>query len=306
MNISDLQQERETGSEQNKAGQNEQETQTETAESFSQVSRSVPVVKYAGFWVRFCAFFIDNIVIMILGLIFGFVIGFLFAVSGIDRNVIVPLSQLFGILLSWGYFIYMTYNYEATFGKRAFGLRVVPTDGEQLDLGQVVLRETVGRIVSTIIFCIGYFMIGFDAKKQGIHDKIGKTAVIYADPKKSSSVKSIIAVIIVVVCVFIALISSSVLIGLNDSRMHAESAYAKLIMHQTKATGEACLKNDGSIIAPKTPLGGGKMCSIGQETFWPELEYGFKYGHVSNNSIAIIDQYGKVFKCDMRYMECNF
>ncbi|MEA1926512.1 MAG: RDD family protein [Patescibacteria group bacterium] len=306
MSISDLQQEKKAGLGQNKAGQNEQKAQTEAAESFSQISQSVQTVKYAGFWIRFCAFFIDIIIVVILGLILSFIIGFLFDVSRIDRDAIAPISQLLGVLISWGYFIYMTYNYKATFGKRAFGLCVIPTDGEQLDLGQVVLRETVGRIVSTIIFCIGYFMIGFDAKKQGMHDKIGKTAVIYANPEKSSSVIGIVAVIIAAIFVFIALISMRALTGLNSARTHAESAYAKSIINQVKISSAVCFKNNGSIVAPQTPLGGGKMCSIGPETFWPELANGFKYGYVSDNSIAIIDRHGKVFKCTMRYGECNF
>jgi uncharacterized RDD family membrane protein YckC len=40
------------------------------------------------------------------------------------------------------------------------------------------LREIIGKIVSSIILFIGYLMILWDGKKQGLHDKIAGTVVI--------------------------------------------------------------------------------------------------------------------------------
>ena len=58
------------------------------------------------------------------------------------------------------------------------GFRIIRVeDGKNVNIWQAFLREWVGRIVSSILY-IGYIYAGFDAYKQGFHDKIARTYVV--------------------------------------------------------------------------------------------------------------------------------
>ena len=58
------------------------------------------------------------------------------------------------------------------------GLHVQDENGNKPTLKQVLLREVVGKIISTIILLIGYLWILWDPKKRGWHDYIAGTYVI--------------------------------------------------------------------------------------------------------------------------------
>ncbi|QIG54977.1 RDD family protein [Altererythrobacter sp. BO-6] len=70
---------------------------------------------------------------------------------------------------------------QGTPGKRALGLIVTDLDG-----GRISPMRAVGRyfakILSTIILFIGFIMIGFTERKQGLHDMIAGTLVQKANP----------------------------------------------------------------------------------------------------------------------------
>ena len=65
----------------------------------------------------------------------------------------------------------------ATVGKMAMGLRVVTNDGQRLSFPNAIGRY-FAKIVSAIILCIGFIMIGFTERKRGLHDMIASTLVI--------------------------------------------------------------------------------------------------------------------------------
>ena len=114
-------------------------------------------VIYAGFWIRFLAAFIDALLFSIIALV-------------VNRR----LGEFSYII----YVVLMTKIYQATLGKMVVGIKVVSENSENLTWGQVILREIVGKFVSGMVFSIGYIMVGFTERKQGLHDKIAKTLVI--------------------------------------------------------------------------------------------------------------------------------
>ena len=63
-------------------------------------------------------------------------------------------------------------------GKLILGLRIVNDKGNYIGIPMAILRY-IGKILSAVILGIGYIMIAFTEKKQGLHDKIAKTYVIY-------------------------------------------------------------------------------------------------------------------------------
>ena len=56
--------------------------------------------------------------------------------------------------------------------------KVVSENQGRLSFNQIVLRETVGKLVSAFTLFIGYIMTAFTQKKQGLHDKIAGSVVI--------------------------------------------------------------------------------------------------------------------------------
>ncbi|MEN8252263.1 MAG: RDD family protein [Patescibacteria group bacterium] len=61
----------------------------------------------------------------------------------------------------------------------AIGAKVYAENGEKLTLGKIVLRETVGKLISSVIFYIGYIIAGFTSKKQSLHDIMAHSVVVY-------------------------------------------------------------------------------------------------------------------------------
>jgi uncharacterized RDD family membrane protein YckC len=175
-------------------------------------------IKYAGFWIRFVANFLDGIIIGFLSLIPVLIFAFL----GADI-----LGRLLSYVISFGYFIILTYQKEATWGKMALGLKVIPSEKEKLSLGQVFLRETIGKIVSGLILGIGYIMAGFTERKEALHDKIAKTNVVYIDPNKKNKVWIIVVVLIFVLITVVGILAAIVLVSLSSAKQKAKESSFK-------------------------------------------------------------------------------
>jgi len=64
-------------------------------------------------------------------------------------------------------------------GKLLMGCQVVDADSEEpLSVKQAVLRY-LGYYVSAFTLGLGFFWIAWDKRKQGFHDKIANTVVLY-------------------------------------------------------------------------------------------------------------------------------
>jgi uncharacterized RDD family membrane protein YckC len=136
-------------------------------------------VRYAGFWIRFVAAFIDGLILSIPQAIVR-----VFVTVANFGTMYVIASNVLSFLITWAYYVFMTNNYQATLGKKAVGIMVISSKPERLTLNQVLLRETVGKIVSALTIAIGYIMAGFTEKKQALHDMIAGTVVVYKDSNK--------------------------------------------------------------------------------------------------------------------------
>ena len=64
-------------------------------------------------------------------------------------------------------------------GKGLMGVRVIRRDGEGLSFLRSLLR-LFGYWVSTLLSGLGYLWIAIDNRREAWHDKIARTAVIYA------------------------------------------------------------------------------------------------------------------------------
>lgn len=143
---------------------------------------------YAGFWLRWVAAVIDNILLQIvilpLSFIIGIVLGGLIVGGGGDPSASGPQLMLnligagLSLVIQIGYNVFMISSArQATLGKMAMGLKVTDLYGKRITVGQAFGRE-FGKILSGLILMIGYIMAGFTAKKQALHDMLASTLVL--------------------------------------------------------------------------------------------------------------------------------
>jgi uncharacterized RDD family membrane protein YckC len=68
-------------------------------------------------------------------------------------------------------------TYQATVGKMVMKLKVVDEFGRPLTPVSSGIRN-LSKIISMLIFALGFLWILVDRKKQGWHDKIARTYVV--------------------------------------------------------------------------------------------------------------------------------
>lgn len=125
---------------------------------------------YAGFWVRTAAYILDGILLAVVNFLLGLVLA-----------EVVPnaLESIIEVLLGACYFSLMEASEnQATLGKMALGLKVGDHNGDTITLANAFGRY-FAKIVSALILCIGFMMVGWDPKCQGLHDKMANTYVFF-------------------------------------------------------------------------------------------------------------------------------
>lgn len=154
-------------------------------EEFKIENYKLEEIKYAGFGVRVLAHLIDT-VILVIGIIgISFMLGFLVGVFSIDpqKNMLTQNLQIFSNILSLfivAIIIHLWVKYGKTPGKHYLGIEIVDENTfKRITLAKSLLRY-FGYFLSTITLGIGYLMVLFTKKKQGLHDFLGNTVVIYS------------------------------------------------------------------------------------------------------------------------------
>ena len=155
-------------------------------------------IKYAGFWIRFIASFLDT---LFLALPVAIVIYFLsdgnwFDFSQYQQNLQMAMSGNVNALnsqpqtsLKWELLfevsvlivtmIFWKRWRGATPGKKLVHIKIVDSKTfEDIDNKQSITRS-IGYVVSTFTFLIGFIMVAVREDKRGLHDLLAGTVVIY-------------------------------------------------------------------------------------------------------------------------------
>lgn len=132
-------------------------------------------MNYAKRTSRFTAFLIDASILYFVSLIVKI---FLQAVTS---SSLPSMNFIFQIALSIGYYVYYQHKTGQTIGKKVMRIKVVDEHGRKPTVTVFLLREILGKFISSLILGIGYLMILWDSRRQGLHDKIARTYVIKAD-----------------------------------------------------------------------------------------------------------------------------
>jgi uncharacterized RDD family membrane protein YckC len=127
--------------------------------------------KKAGFWIRVLATWLDLILIyLVLKSLFY---TFLF----LHINLYLPTEFTY-LMLTLVYFAVSISLKGYTLGKWLLELKVVNQKDEKLSVAKSILRESILKILSAIIFFIGFIRVAFSGEKEGWHDSIVGSKVI--------------------------------------------------------------------------------------------------------------------------------
>ncbi len=145
----------------------------------------VPAVRYGGFWLRVVATIVDAIVVRLIVAPIGIMFGGMGFLAGMGGSLPRAGLAIFGggimlLLIIAGQWLYEAFlessSYQATLGKMIFGMKVADLYGNRISFARATARH-FAKILSFFVFCIGFIMVGFTERKQGLHDILAGTLV---------------------------------------------------------------------------------------------------------------------------------
>lgn len=154
-------------------------------------------VIYAGFWLRFVAYLVDNLLMSVaMGVVFiplALTTGVLAHIQVLatsrggqpDPAAVMGIVSLIltfaaiSLVLSWLYHAYFeSSDWQATPGKRVMSIYVTDMNSQRLSFLHATGRFFAKIITGLIPLGIGYIMAGFTERKQALHDMIAGTLVV--------------------------------------------------------------------------------------------------------------------------------
>jgi uncharacterized RDD family membrane protein YckC len=139
-------------------------------------------VEYVGFWKRFVATLIDTLILLVV------IVPALIAIYGLEHFARAQDAAFAGL---WDFLLQVVlpavavilfWKYRgATPGKMAISARIVDAQtGGPPATGKLVIRY-LAYLASMLPLFLGFVWVAIDRRKQGFHDKIAGTLVIYDD-----------------------------------------------------------------------------------------------------------------------------
>ncbi len=152
---------------------------------------------HAGFWKRVAAYILDAIILYIPGMLIQKMMGgdaaeavmkqAQLAAPDDPQVMMAALGQFYTTMLpailiitalTWLYFaVCESSAWQATVGKLALGIRVTDMDGARISFLRALGRYPA-KYLSAIILGVGFLMVAWTARKQGLHDLIAGTLVL--------------------------------------------------------------------------------------------------------------------------------
>jgi uncharacterized RDD family membrane protein YckC len=153
----------------------------------SSIRFAIARVVYAGFWLRALAYLIDSILLAPVMIAVLWPILQNNHVGQSARDILAfynngsRQSTALGFLVDlagWLYFAaFESSPWQATPGKKILNLAVTDMAGHRISFARASGRH-FGKILSILVLLMGFVMIGFTQKKQGLHDMIAGCLVV--------------------------------------------------------------------------------------------------------------------------------
>lgn len=139
---------------------------------------------HAGFWRRVLAYLIDGLILVpFFAVLYLLVAGSAGVAVFVQPDGWVPSRMSpalwpLGLVVPWLYFALCEASlWQATPGKLALRLKVTDECGRRIGFGRASGRF-FGKIVSGLIFDVGYLLAGWTARKQALHDLMAGCCVV--------------------------------------------------------------------------------------------------------------------------------
>ena len=162
------------------------------------MTAETPNGQYAGFVSRLIAFVIDQLIIagtlavtaaFVEFLLQSFRLSQVFGIEDVTAQIILIALGFLAAVLNLGYYVAMWVLAGQTPGKRIMGLLIVGKDGSRIRPNAAV-RRWLGYWLSGILF-LGYLWVLVDDRRQGWHDKLAGTLVVYAWPEQEPAMGAV-------------------------------------------------------------------------------------------------------------------
>ena len=171
--------------------------ETDAEETDTEEISDLPYIPVKGFWIRFAAFIIDLILAVIWLLGVGILLVYIGPQSEMDLSgsgvtataVIAVVFLLFKLMMD-------SSKFQGTLGKYVTNIKIVDENGQRITRSKSFLRAGVYSLMLFgsryidgitnpsndvgpvfILGLLGFIMIGFTKKKQGLHDMASRTFV---------------------------------------------------------------------------------------------------------------------------------
>ena len=163
-------------------------------------------IRYAGFWVRFIASFLDTLFLAVpIAVVIYFISGGeWFDFAQYQQNMQAAMAGhasaalqnqpkmsmrwelLFEVAVLLVTVIFWRRWRGATPGKKFVHIKIVDAKTyEDIDNKQAIIR-TIGYLASTFAFLIGFLMVAFRGDKRGLHDLLAGTIVVYENKEEEN------------------------------------------------------------------------------------------------------------------------
>ena len=139
----------------------------------------------AGFLRRWLALVLDS---LIVGVPLQFVLFFTALLAGQDLEKDEVQGGIYLVFLAiWAtYFVALEGSSGATLGKRLMEIVVVDKRDQPIGTGQALARH-LAAILNYVTLYIGYMAAAFTPRRQGLHDLLAGTVVVYREPGRVST-----------------------------------------------------------------------------------------------------------------------
>jgi len=165
----------------------------------SKIKNQKSKIRYAGFWIRFLATWIDTAILIVpLGFLVYILSGgewldfsdFSQSINFAQNGEMLAAMQsmphasmkwesLFELSIAGVTILFWKKWAGATPGKKLLGIHVVDVKSyEEINNKQAIIRY-IGYIISTIPLAVGFLMVGFRKDKRALHDLLAETVVVY-------------------------------------------------------------------------------------------------------------------------------
>jgi uncharacterized RDD family membrane protein YckC len=139
-----------------------------------------PVTMKAPFFLRCGAIAFDYLLFVIwpvLGLLLGRYLGIDGAklLSGELNNI----SWLIAFLVGLSNIILLPLATGQSLGKMIAGLRIVTTDGANPTVSSLLLRQTLGYLLTAVSFGLGFLLSAFNNRGRALHDYLAGSQVVF-------------------------------------------------------------------------------------------------------------------------------